>query len=84
MTTFCSQIVDLICLQGVNDVKDLESQWKVKAEKGTEEENDEKDAIKNRNKVLFMTPGTAQKLYKSSLLKKSECYSIIVDKLNMH
>lgn len=45
-----------------------------------------KAQIKRLNKVLFVTPNTAQIIFEKGLLssKNSKCFSLVIDKLNMH
>ena len=48
------------------------------------EEEQMKAGLKLRNKVLFVTPSLAQTIFSKGLLKNADCFSIVVDKINMH
>lgn len=43
-----------------------------------------KAGLKLKNKVLFVTPSLAQTIFSKGLLKTAECFSVVVDKINMH
>ena len=68
-------------------MKDLLQRQKLENNKDDEkldEDELQKLSVKNRNKIVIVTPATAQYVYQKGLLKNQTCFSLVVDKINMH
>jgi hypothetical protein len=68
-----------------SEAEDIVVEWKQRlvAQEGDEEEISN---IRNKNKLIIVTPQTASLLFERNLLtpKSSECFSLVVDKIDMH
>ena len=49
-----------------------------------DEDTIEKLKIKRRNKLLFLTPSNATTFFSKVLKQDALCFSLLVDKINMH
>ena len=97
LTSFCKNVVDTMCFTS-SDFSEIKFKWENshkeehKSSSEDEEEKDEEDSdseklvIKQKNKIIFTTPEVAKLLFSKGLLtkKNSECYSIVLDKVDMH
>jgi len=89
LTKFCKDVVDVIQFEHI-DFQDVKHDWKQRTEtqnKIRDDADDEQKAeIKLRNKVLFVTPSLASIIFSKGLLTaaNSKCFSVIIDKINMH
>ena len=93
LTRFCSDVIDIVLFDQL-DFQDVKLDWAKRTTKPKEESKveidedgeEQKNHIKLRNKILFVTPSLAQTIYEKGLLssKNSECFAMVLDKVNMH
>ena len=89
LTKFAQDVVDIVTFDQL-DFQDIKHDWSQRTKKPDEEklEEDEKvkAQIKSSNKVLFVTPSTAQTMFGKGILstKNAKCFGLVVDKINMH
>lgn len=72
------------------ELQDIKHDWNQRvSEKLASDLSDEeklKSSIKRRNKIVIVTPTTALQLFQNKLLgtDKATCFTLVVDKMNMH
>ena len=91
MTSFCKDIIDVVSFES-SDLQDLKQEWKErceesKAKEGCDEDEAQKEQVKLKNKILFVTPLVAQTIFgKNGFIKPSNsvCVNMVIDKINLH
>ena len=74
------------------EIEDVAIDWKQRCKaqeekktKDSDENEDEIGQFKQHNKILFITPQMAAKMFEKGLIKDgSQCFSMIIDKIDMH